>query len=84
MFEAAAAQDNHAGTTIDTDMPTPVTSSMPSEDEYYDCTSHTSVSSTKPSLDGSVPPALTLSRSSAEAAATPVVDNAGDGSPESP
>ncbi|KAJ2840791.1 hypothetical protein FBU31_000116, partial [Coemansia sp. 'formosensis'] len=84
MFEAAAAQDNHAGTIIDTDMPTPVTSSMPSEDEFYDCTSHTSVSSTKPSLDGSVPPALTLSRSSAEAAATPVVDNAGDGSPESP
>ncbi|KAJ2689002.1 hypothetical protein IWW39_001806 [Coemansia spiralis] len=54
-------------------------SGMPSEDEFYDCTSHTSASSTKPSLEGAVPAALSVVRSNAEG------DNAGgDGSPESP
>ncbi|KAJ2061367.1 hypothetical protein GGI17_003133 [Coemansia sp. S146] len=78
MFDDAASR---ADAIIDTDTPTPaVASGMPSEDEFYDCTSHTSVSSTKPSLEGSVPAALCVSRSSAEAAA----DNGGDGSPESP
>ncbi|KAJ2491229.1 hypothetical protein IWW37_002481 [Coemansia sp. RSA 2050] len=54
-------------------------SGLPSEDEFYDCTSHTSASSTKPSLEGSVPAALCVARSNAEGG-----NAGGDGSPESP
>ncbi|KAJ2349912.1 hypothetical protein GGH92_002409, partial [Coemansia sp. RSA 2673] len=82
MFDAAS-QENSAAAIVDADMPTPpVALGMPSEDEFYDCTSHTSVSSTKPSLEGSVPAALCVSRSSTEAAA--IDNNTGDSSPESP
>ncbi|KAJ2097743.1 hypothetical protein GGI16_004480, partial [Coemansia sp. S142-1] len=82
MFDAAS-QENSA--IVDADMPTPpVALGMPSEDEFYDCTSHTSVSSTKPSLEGSVPAALCVSRSSTEAAAAAIDNNTGDSSPESP
>ncbi|KAJ2558557.1 hypothetical protein GGH95_005015, partial [Coemansia sp. RSA 1836] len=79
----AAAHSAGAGAAADADGRTSVASSMPSEDEFYDCASH--ASSTKLSLDSAVPAALCLARSSPEAAAAATAtENGSDGSPESP
>ncbi|KAJ2447642.1 hypothetical protein GGF42_005385, partial [Coemansia sp. RSA 2424] len=79
----AATHSAGAGAAADADGRTSVASSMPSEDEFYDCASH--ASSTKPSLDSAVPAALSLARSSPEAAAAAAAtENGSDGSPESP